>query len=105
MINYCLKLVVLFAVFTASQATAADAVWIDVRTAEEYESGHLPDAHNIPHDAIAAGIEALVPDKSKPIKVYCGSGRRAGLALQTLESLGYTAVSNEGSYRDLAAGD
>ena len=43
------------------QPAKAKGIWIDVRTPEEYQEGHLADAVNIPHDQIANKISA-VPD-------------------------------------------
>jgi phage shock protein E len=74
---------------------------VDVRTQEEFESGHIEGALHKPHDAIDAGITALLPDKSQHIIVYCARGGRAGKAKQTLESLGYTNVENGGGYKDM----
>jgi phage shock protein E len=97
------KLVVLIglSLWVSSPLFAAEALWIDVRSAPEYESGHLPQAINIPHIEIAERISELVPDKKTPIKLYCGSGRRAGIAQWELEGMGYFNTSNEGGYTDL----
>lgn len=76
-------------------------VWIDVRTAKEYESGHLSGAVHIPYDMIGNQIAAVVPDKAAEIHLYCRTGRRSGMALKTLENMGYTNVVNEGSYAKL----
>ena len=88
---------------TAAQPAKAKGIWIDVRTPEEYQEGHLADAVNIPHDQIANKISATAADKNAPIHLYCKSGRRAGLAKQQLEKMGYTNVSNHGGYQDLLA--
>lgn len=79
----------------------AVGLWLDVRTAEEYQAGHLSDAVNIPHEQIATQIASVAPNKDAPIHLYCHSGRRADLALQTLRQLGYTQVHNHGAYADL----
>ncbi|WP_072282079.1 rhodanese-like domain-containing protein [Rappaport israeli] len=78
-----------------------NGVWIDVRTSEEFEQGHLPQAINISHEEIGEQIEQVVADKSTPIHLYCRSGRRAELARQVLESMGYVNVINHGAYKDL----
>lgn len=83
------------------QVFASEVVWIDVRSEAEYEKGHLSQAVNIPHTEIAEGISTVTLEKDTEIKLYCGSGRRAGIALEALESMGYTHVSNEGGYKDL----
>ena len=76
-------------------------VWIDVRSAEEFNAGHLQDAVNIPHDKIIEGVKALGSDKDAPINLYCRSGRRAEAALTELRNAGYTNVINHGGYEDL----
>ena len=85
------------------QALAFDlekAVLLDVRSADEYASGHLRDACNIPHDRIAEEIAAVAPDKTVQIILYCRSGRRAATALNALHGLGYENVSNFGGLED-----
>jgi phage shock protein E len=77
---------------------AADPIWIDVRTVDEYNSGHVSEAVNIPYTEIAEGISRLTGDKDASIYVYCRSGRRSGVAKDTLESLGYTQVVNAGGF-------
>lgn len=71
-------------------------VLIDVRTPEEYQSGHLPGAVLLPVDQISAGVEALVPDKSTPVMVYCRSGNRSATAAKALNALGYTVIFDLG---------
>lgn len=77
---------------------AAGAAVIDVRTAAEFQAGHLPEAVNIPYDQIASRQSDLPADKSKAVILYCRSGRRSGIAKQTLEGLGYSRAINSGAY-------
>ena len=86
---------------SAVQPEKAKGVWIDVRSAEEFNAGHLQDAVNIPHDQILARIQAVSPDKNAPVNLYCRSGRRAEAALNELKNAGYTNVTNHGGYEDL----
>ncbi len=79
---------------------APKTVWIDVRTVEEYSQDHMPTTENIPHTEIATRIADLGLDKDTPIKVFCRSGVRAGLALTSLQELGYTNVENVGGIAD-----
>ena len=72
------------------------AVWIDVRSPGEYESGHLDRASNIPWDGISVGVRALELARDTPIYLYCGSGRRAQKALEQLQLDGYDNVVNAG---------
>lgn len=74
-----------------------DLVILDVRTGEEYDEGHIAGSKLLPYDAITAAIAAkALPDKSKPVLVYCRSGRRSAIAAQSLIDLGYTAVFDLG---------
>ena len=86
---------------SAVQPEKAKGVWIDVRSAEEFNARHLQDAVNIPHDQILARIQAVSPDKNAPVNLYCRSGRRAEAALNELKNAGYTNVTNHGGYEDL----
>lgn len=74
-----------------------NAVWIDVRTPEEFASGHLEGAHNIPYENIEAGVTALGLGRDTPIYLYCRSGRRSGIALDTLQKLDFSQVTNAGT--------
>ena len=67
----------------------AALVILDVRTPEEFAQGHVPGAKNIPHDQLANRISELMGDKDKEIVLYCRSGRRAGLAAETLKANGF----------------
>ena len=86
---------------SAVQPEKAKGVWIDVRSAEEFNAGHLQGAVNIPHDKIVEGVKAISSDKDAPINLYCRSGRRAEAALTELKNAGYTNVTNHGGYEDL----
>ncbi|MDO4427535.1 MAG: rhodanese-like domain-containing protein [Moraxella sp.] len=79
----------------------AQGLWIDVRSSDEYNAGHLMGAINIVHTDIAGQIASVAPNKDEPIHLYCRSGRRAEVALQTLKEMGYTNVTNHGGYDDL----
>lgn len=74
--------------FLALPKQGPDApVVIDVRTAEEFASGYVPGAMNIPHDQLAFRL-AEVP-KDRPVVLYCRSGRRAGIAAGLLAANGH----------------
>lgn len=76
-------------------------LWIDVRTQSEFDTGHVSNAILIPYNRIAQQIAKVAPDKRRRINLYCRSGRRAEIALHTLEALGYTSVQNLGSFSRL----
>ena len=79
---------------TARAARKPAPVIIDVRTPEEFAERRLEDAVLIPHDEIGARIEAVLPDKSTPIVLFCRSGRRAQIAKEVLLEKGYQKVRN-----------
>jgi phage shock protein E len=75
-------------------ARAEPYLLLDVRTAQEYSSGHIPTAVNAPVDSLAAHPPAI--GASSLIIVYCASGRRSALAKETLDGLGFTRVVDFG---------
>ena len=70
----------------------ADHLILDVRTAEEYRSGHIPGAVNIPNETIGSSSIPNLPNKEQQIFVYCRSGNRSKQAAGKLAKLGYTNV-------------
>ena len=64
-------------------------VILDVRTPEEFAQGHVPGAINIPHDKLADRVAELLGAKNKDVVLYCRSGKRAGLAAETLTANGF----------------
>jgi rhodanese-related sulfurtransferase len=70
-------------------------VLVDVRTAEEYASGHIPSAINVP----VATLEQNLPteDRGALIIVYCQSGGRSRAGKAALVRLGFTRVVDFGS--------
>ncbi|KRW59925.1 rhodanese-like domain-containing protein [Pseudomonas sp. TTU2014-080ASC] len=78
-----------------------ETVLIDVRTEAEFAEGALDGAENISYEHIAEQITTLAPDKDTTIVLYCRSGRRSGIALDSLRALGYTHVINAGGYKEL----
>ena len=82
---------------------AQGAMLVDVRTPEEYAEGHLPEAVNIPFEPIAEAFAKPGIAKDTPVVVYCRSGRRSGIAKESLEKAGYQEVYNGGGYDSLKA--
>lgn len=80
--------------------TPAQVIWLDVRTDAEYAEDHIAGSAHIPHEEIAAQIADLGLTKDTEIRVYCRSGKRAGIALATLQELGYTRAENVGGIAD-----
>lgn len=72
-------------------------VLLDVRTLDEYESGHIEGAHLLPDNEINKDTAAkYIPDESTTVIVYCRSGRRSADAAATLMKLGYQEVYDLG---------
>lgn len=66
-------------------------VLVDVRSEDEYNSGHIPNAICIPNEKIKEEVKEL-PDKKQMIFIYCRSGNRSKQAASKLVQLGYTNV-------------
>ena len=73
---------------------------VDVRTKEEYDSGHIANSLLIPYDEIEKKAPALLTDKNAAIIVYCRTGRRSEIAAKALIGMGYTNVADMGSISD-----
>lgn len=71
-------------------------ILLDVRTPQEFASGHIPDAINLPNEDITNQEPDILPDKDQLILVYCRSGNRSGQAAKKLAAMGYTTVFNIG---------
>jgi phage shock protein E len=78
----------------------AGALLLDVRSEKEFSTGHIPNAVLIPYDELASRLAELGSDSDRPVVVYCESGKRAGMAGETLVEAGFTNVSHlEGDMR------
>lgn len=80
--------------------TEKDYIILDVRSEEEYKSGHIPNAICIPNETIGKGEIGALKDKKQLILVYCRSGRRSKEAAQKLANLGYHNVKEFGGIID-----
>ncbi len=69
---------------------------LDVRTQEEYDEGHIPNALLVPDTEIKDKADTALPDKEQTILVYCRSGRRSASAAKELLDMGYTKVFDFG---------
>ena len=74
------------------------ALIVDVREPYEYAAGHVPGAINIPRGLLESQIWSHVgpqgePDMDRPLVLQCQSGKRASLAAQSLEALGFTRTT------------
>ncbi|MDG2048953.1 MAG: rhodanese-like domain-containing protein [Myxococcota bacterium] len=73
---------------------------LDVRSANEFAAGHIPQAMNIPHDELLDRISELPTDFNATIVVHCHAGPRAEQAEAILLESGYTDVHDlDGHWR------
>jgi NADPH-dependent 2,4-dienoyl-CoA reductase/sulfur reductase-like enzyme/rhodanese-related sulfurtransferase len=78
-------------------APAERAFLLDVRTAQEFASGHIPGAVNIPVDELRSRLAELPRDRK--ITAYCQVGQRGYLATRILLQAGYAAANIGGGYK------
>jgi rhodanese-related sulfurtransferase len=83
---------------TPTQATLLinreEAQVIDVRGADEYAGGHLPDSRNIPLDQLEASAVDIEKLKDTPLILVCQTGTRSANACKRLEKLGFGKAKN-----------
>jgi phage shock protein E len=75
---------------------------IDVRSAEEYDAGHVAGAINIDVEASDFGAKISALDPADPYLVYCRSGRRSAIAADTMAEAGFTDIIDAGGLEPLA---
>lgn len=79
-------------IFSDSLQTHAKALLLDVRTAEEFDEGHLKNALNIDFNKTDFKAQVNALDKSKTYYVYCRSGKRSAAAVEQLRGLGFKKI-------------
>jgi len=67
---------------------------IDVRTAEEFNSGHIAGASYIDFYQKDFQHNIAKLDKDKTYLLYCRTGRRSGVALDMMKKMGFTHSYN-----------
>ncbi|OFZ51324.1 MAG: hypothetical protein A2381_08260 [Bdellovibrionales bacterium RIFOXYB1_FULL_37_110] len=75
-----------------------NAIIIDVRTKEEFQTSSNPNSKNIPLDLIEANLKNF--DPNKPIIVCCRSGHRSGIAAKIIRKHGFQKVLNGGPWQN-----
>ncbi|WP_052888316.1 molybdopterin-synthase adenylyltransferase MoeB [Thermogemmatispora carboxidivorans] len=71
---------------------AQDLVLVDVREKHEWSEGYIPGALHVPRGYLELQIEEAVPDRTKPVVLYCAGGVRSLMAGATLKQMGYQNV-------------
>jgi molybdopterin/thiamine biosynthesis adenylyltransferase/rhodanese-related sulfurtransferase/molybdopterin converting factor small subunit len=67
---------------------------VDVRSAEEWETGHVPGSLHLDRGFLETNAEAMLPGLDAPVVVLCENGSRSLFAAQALQQLGYRDVAN-----------
>lgn len=67
-----------------------EALLVDVRSPKEYGAAHIKNAINLPLETLTENLDRLTKDR--PVVLYCSSGYRTGMAVMTLQLLGYDNV-------------
>ena len=75
-------------------ATGARPLVVDVRTSDQFASGHIPGAINIPQTDVSRRASELPDDRDAPIVMVCAIGRTSKETTLYLKSLGYRHVRN-----------
>lgn len=82
-----------------SLLSMSDTKLIDVRTVEEFKSGSVPNAINIPMSEVSSRLEEL--KTLEPMVVFCKSGNRSGQVEAFLKQQGVQQIANGGGWLDL----
>ena len=76
----------------AERLGRGDCVVLDVRSAREYRSGHIPGAIHIPYTRVAGRLDEVHQHRDGDIVIYCEAGVRARIAQNTLAKAGFQRV-------------
>ena len=69
-----------------------DILLIDVRTPEEFDSGHIENAKNFDFKSNAFNEAIQTLEKEQPIIVYCRSGKRSAKSIKNFREAGFTKL-------------
>lgn len=84
-------------------ANDKDFILLDVRTPEEFASGHIPGAVLLTNETFTKeDAEKKIKNKDQTVYVYCRSGRRSKQSSQKLVDFGYVNVIEIGGILDFA---
>ena len=74
--------------------TSTNLIFLDVRTAEEYSSGYIPNSINI--DVLSSDFKSKIEllDKNKEYLIYCRSGNRSTIASSIMATNGFIKIYN-----------
>lgn len=83
---------------TGRKHLSAGALVIDVRSTDEFRSGHVANAVNVPLGELRKRVPQLVKDRNQVLLLHCLSGGRSAIATYQLKRMGYVNVFNLGSF-------
>lgn len=78
----------------SQKVSESEVITLDVRTPGEFMAGHIAGAINIDVEGMQFETEIAKLDKSKTYAVYCQSGRRSGIAVETMGQAGFNSLFN-----------
>ncbi len=79
----------------------SDYILLDVRTPEEFASGHIPGAVQLTNETFTESDAAkAIKNKEQKIYCYCRSGRRSKMSSQKLSAFGYVNIIEIGGIID-----
>jgi rhodanese-related sulfurtransferase len=70
----------------------AHPIFVDVREENEYLCGHIDGARNLSQAVLEEAVSGILPDRARPIVVYCARGTSSARAAEMLQKLGYQTV-------------
>jgi len=76
----------------AQKAIDAGAQVVDVRTAGEFQMGHIPGAINVPVDILEAQAQSW--DRDAMYVVYCATGQRSATAVEVMKTMGFKNIAH-----------
>ncbi|HEX8427878.1 rhodanese-like domain-containing protein [Hymenobacter sp.] len=92
-----------FPTAVATMLANPNTILLDVRTPEEFATGHLKGARNIDFRAPDFRDHIAKLDPAQTYVLYCQSGNRSGQTLKLMEEAGFKNVVNAGAFKDLKA--
>jgi sulfur-carrier protein adenylyltransferase/sulfurtransferase len=76
----------------AQELADEGALVVDVRETSEWQEGHVVGAVHVPRGHLESKIEAVAPDRARPLVLYCAAGVRSAFAARQLAEMGYTDI-------------
>ena len=67
-------------------------LFVDIREEDEYLCGHIPGARNLSRAVLEQAVSEILPDRTKPIILYCARGDSSALAVELMQKAGYENV-------------